>query len=78
MADVIMLDDARAVLLQERQDRLEGYNAGMVRLSEEFGCRVAPVVTFTCSGGEEISLASVAKMLDLRVEVSLQIVEVSE
>jgi hypothetical protein len=74
--ETISADDARALLLKERQERLQSFNTKMVALTQEYGCRVAPIVTLP--GGEQVSLASFLQALGIEGEPGLQIVEVSE
>jgi hypothetical protein len=69
-------DDAREVLQQAREERLRTFNAKMVELTREYGCRVAPIVTLP--GGEEVSLASLLQALGIEGKPGLQIVEVGE
>jgi hypothetical protein len=69
-------DEARAVLLRERQERLKAFNAEMVALTQKYGCRVVAVVTLP--GGEQVSLASLLQALGIEGQPGLQIVEVSE
>jgi len=75
-ARAITPDDAREVLVREREARLREFNAKMVELTREYGCRVAPLVTLP--GGEQISLASFLKMMGIEASPGLQIVEVAD
>ena len=74
-AEAVSLDDARAVLLREREERLRAFNAKMVELTQRYGCKIAPIVTLP--GGEQISLGSFLQALGIEAAPGLQIVEVA-
>jgi hypothetical protein len=60
----------------DREERLRAFNAAVLALTEEYGCRIAPVVIFP--GGEEVSLVSVLRALGIQAKPGLRIVGVQE
>jgi hypothetical protein len=74
--DAISLDDARALLLEERRDRLQRFNAELQALTRAHHCRLVPIVTLP--GGEEVALSSLLEALGIQGEPGLRIVEVGE
>lgn len=65
--------EARTILEQEAQAKVQQFNDGLVSLAKETGCGVAPAIIYP--NGEIVLLASYLKAHNIQLQPTIQIVK---